>query len=542
MTKEEAITKLKEQIDRNVPLYNVWDVGVVEFLKQKYPDISLDSEAKTNKYRAGVFLLEVGGFGEPACSECGGALRETPNVKTSGLARTTEDRIGHYWNWPIFCGGSCATRSDITKKARENTFLEKYGVKNPMMNPSVSQKVRKPRSKDNYSASGIEQRRNALLSRGAPKELVDAMYLEVGDLDKCRLDAETIKRYVTEIEDAIGKPIYRKEICEILNIHKVTLNRILKRSPDHAHLYRTPQGLSSGMTEILDHMKSIVPSDSIIINDRGTIPPLEIDILIKNKNIGIEYNGVWCHSEFFAGKTKSYHLNKTKLAEDAGIRLFHIYDTEWDDPVKREIWKSILRVSIGMAEERYFARKCVVRNISSAECRSFMEKNHLAGFVGGAEHIALTDADGSILIAGTFGKSRFGEGVEVLRIATKLNCVVVGGVSKIITEFLRQSPDAHLTSYANRRHSSALNCVYGKMMVRVEDTQPNYIWFNKNYKLFYSRYQTQKHKLKSLLGEGYNEEETEAENMVRCGFDRIWDCGNLKFVLTNHVNIDKMAK
>ena len=45
----------------------------------------------------------------------------------------------------------------------------------------------------------------------------------------------------------------------------------------------------------------------------------------------------------------------------------------------------------------------------------------------------------------------------------------------------------------------------------------------------YSRSQTQKHKLKALLGEHFNESLTEAENMQSNGFYRIWDCGNMIF-------------
>ena len=56
---------------------------------------------------------------------------------------------------------------------------------------------------------------------------------------------------------------------------------------------------------------------------------------------------------------------------------------------------------------------------------------------------------------------------------------------------------------------------------------PSYSWVKGTQ--IYSRSQTQKHKLKVLLGEHFNESLTEAENMQSNGFYRIWDCGNMIF-------------
>ena len=39
-------------------------------------------------------------------------------------------------------------------------------------------------------------------------------------------------------------------------------------------------------------------------------------------------------------------------------------------------------------------------------------------------------------------------------------------------------------------------------------------------------------KLKELFPERYDPKLTEYENMLNFGYDRIWDCGNYKFVLT----------
>jgi hypothetical protein len=63
------------------------------------------------------------------------------------------------------------------------------------------------------------------------------------------------------------------------------------------------------------------------------------------------------------------------------------------------------------------------------------------------------------------------------------------------------------------------------------DTNPNYFYFNDNddYLKLFNRISFQKHKLTKLL-ENYNNKLTEWENMQLNGYDRIFDCGNKKFI------------
>ena len=60
-------------------------------------------------------------------------------------------------------------------------------------------------------------------------------------------------------------------------------------------------------------------------------------------------------------------------------------------------------------------------------------------------------------------------------------------------------------------------------------TGPNWWGFNRKEYVLYSRHKFMKHKLKSLIGERYDETKTAFENMIDNGYDRIWDSGSLKF-------------
>lgn len=77
----------------------------------------------------------------------------------------------------------------------------------------------------------------------------------------------------------------------------------------------------------------------VVRNSKRVIPPFEIDILVPDRHIAFEFNGVFWHSEQ-RGKTAEYHRNKTLRTLARGFRLFHVYDSDWDlnqDTVKARI-------------------------------------------------------------------------------------------------------------------------------------------------------------------------------------------------------------
>jgi hypothetical protein len=54
---------------------------------------------------------------------------------------------------------------------------------------------------------------------------------------------------------------------------------------------------------------------------------------LPDLKLAIEYNGKWYHS-VNAGTPKDYHLHKSLLCRDKGIRLIHIYEFEDIDKQK----------------------------------------------------------------------------------------------------------------------------------------------------------------------------------------------------------------
>ena len=313
-------------------------------------------------------------------------------------------------------------------------------------------------------------------------------------------------------------------MAESLNVSYSTLCRYI-RDFDVQDRYISPRGAPSvAEREIYDFVKSIFSdtkqSDRTILGNRQ-----EIDIFVPSKNFGIEYDSLYYHSEYSGLKGSNYHLNKTDICESKGIHLLHIFEPEWSDTIKKQIVKSIIKNKLGISENRIFARKCVVVDLDSGEASEFLNANHLSGFKGAKFHKGLI-YNNELVSVMSIGEDRYSKNdqYEIARFASKLNTNIAGGMTKLFKSF---SLDKPVISYADRRYSSVLNSSYSELFNSHTISGPGWYGFHKseyilNHRLSYSR-----SKLKLLPD--YDENISSFDNMIKHGYDRIWDCGNIKF-------------
>lgn len=277
---------------------------------------------------------------------------------------------------------------------------------------------------------------------------------------------------------------------------------------------------------------------NIKYKDRALIYPYEIDVLLSDFKIGIEFNGLMFHSfgkskhtmfnnYFQENELKYKHLDKTKMVEDKGYQLFHINENEWDNLKKQDIWKSLILNKLGL-NTRIFARKCIIEEIDSKTAREFLEENHLQGYINSQIKIGLY-YNKELVSVMTFSKPRYNKNVEyeLIRFASKKYFNIIGGASKLLTYFERNYKPKNLLSYANRRWSTGN--VYDKLNFDfIEATNPNYFYFYKDM-ILESRVKYQKHKLQEILS-NFDSSLTESENMYNNNYRKIYDCGNLKYI------------
>lgn len=275
-------------------------------------------------------------------------------------------------------------------------------------------------------------------------------------------------------------------------------------------------------TEIRDFIKSIY-NGNIVSSDRSVITPMELDIYLPNENIAIECNGNYWHSEIHGKKNKQYHLNKTNKCNLKGVRLIHIFEDEW--LYKKEIVKARLTHIISNNPIRLYARNTEIREITTKEKGDFLEKTHIQGNDKSSVKLGLFYKN-SIVSVMTFSKRKIFNNIgwELSRYSTK--CNVVGGASKLLKYFKRTYNPKRIISYSDIRWNTGN--LYEKLgFVEVKKTPPGYFYLHQTKRL--NRINFQKHKLKDKLKK-FNPNLTEWENMQLNGYDRIWDCGNYKYV------------
>jgi hypothetical protein len=257
---------------------------------------------------------------------------------------------------------------------------------------------------------------------------------------------------------------------------------------------------------------------------RHRVKNREIDIYIPSHRIGIEFNGLYWHSEIY--RDKDYHRAKKDLFAEVGIEIIHIYEDEWIK--RRDIVLSVIANKIGLSE-RVHARKCTLVNLSAADAARFMEDNHMQGKVGASHRLGLM-LGGVLVGCMLFGKTRAATGrtaadgeYEMLRFCTKRGLRVTGGASRLFAEFRRQASPSRVISYASYdRSNGGMYLKLGFTLVR--RTPPNYWYVIGQDRLH--RYGFRKDR---LVAAGEPVELSEREIMLNKKIPRLFDSGSLLY-------------
>ena len=310
-----------------------------------------------------------------------------------------------------------------------------------------------------------------------------------------------------EIKYANVTPLYKfSKYIEYVNYKNQKIAYVEKSKKDEMISEIKEYCRSEPEGEVADFLSQYVEIER---NTRSVIKPKELDIYIPSKKVGVEFNGLYWHSQY----PKKYHFEKYQICKEKGIRCIQIFEDEWRD--KKEIVKSILLSAIGVYERKVFARKCIVKEIDKKIANSFLDENHLNGSVKTAQKAFGLFLGEELLQVITVGKNRFAKDgkLELLRMASKLNTQVVGGFSKI----LKDSGIREIESYVDNRIYSGSGYESSGWKV-IGSSGPSYFYTNK--KVRKNRMSMMKSK---LPGEG-----TEEQRANALGWYRVYDCGTTK--------------
>ncbi|MHA1302077.1 MAG: hypothetical protein ACTSPI_00045 [Candidatus Heimdallarchaeaceae archaeon] len=250
----------------------------------------------------------------------------------------------------------------------------------------------------------------------------------------------------------------------------------------------------------------------------------ELDIYIPKISLGIDFHGLYWHSN--AHKEDNYHQNKYLFFKNKSIHFIQIFENEWRD--KQEIVKSIIKSILNIYDRRLYARQSEIKEIDEYLFKEFLTENHLQGQISSSIKLGLFYNEELVAVQ-SFSKPRFSkqeEGTyELIRFCNKLNTVILGGFSKLLSYFEKKIKPKNIISYIDLRYFGGEG-YYKNGFTFKHVTPPNYYYFKESSYILNSRMKFQKHKLPNIL-DNFDIAKTEKENMLLNNYYYIYDAGNL---------------
>lgn len=340
------------------------------------------------------------------------------------------------------CCNKCAQLDPVVKEKKAQTCITKYGVNNAYKSEHIKSKIRQT-CKSKYGVDNVLKldrvRQNTYKSINTDEVKTK--------ISKSKLDA--IKQFEIEHDCTLFNTLraqYGQGWIK-LPLERLILNghaSFIKNSDIPKIIECVEQNGSSFEYDVRTYIKSIY-NGKIIINTRSVISPLELDIYIPEKKLAIECNGIFWHSSLNNCDT-NYHYNKSIECQKLGIRLIHIYETEWF--TQQDQIKQLLNVALGFVSRKIYARQCEIKPISDNIAKSFNNKFHLQKHKKAQITYGLF-YENELLQIMSFSKSNIKNKWKIIRNCSCSNTIVIGGISKLFNHFVKNHKPNKIVSYCD---------------------------------------------------------------------------------------------
>ncbi len=404
-------------------------------------------------------------------------------------------------------------RNNISKKIEESwkenghRLQVSQSVKDNWNNKTEDEKQQKS-ERIKEGLKNFNQKREEKL-----KEFKKQLYDEYGESfislreasNKYGISWDSIHKYCTY------KPLQKYD-CKFIPEREVL--DVLKKMDDMA-------GTSNLEIELQSFIESIYKGP-IIKNDRKVLDGKELDVYLPEKNLAIEFNGLYWHSDLTTDSSfaKRRHLYKTQECNKQGIELLHVFEDDW--LYKKEIIQSIIKNKLNIGVQKIYARKCSIKEVDLKTYKTFLIENHLQGYSFADVRIGLYFENELIECIGIKSKGTHSNVSEMVRLCTKKSYRVVGGFSKL----LKHANFNHLVSYID---VATFNGGGYELLgfKKVVTNPPTWFVVNQKARKREPRYLYMKKYLEKKL-KTFDPLLTEEENLKRNNYGRIWNCGTIK--------------
>ena len=489
------------------------------YIKNKYPSFYkylIDNYPNNISFKEKLYWYYNNIHSHPICEEC------------KKLLKFRDGKIGY----GKFCSSKCSannkdvinnrnsirrSKQDIINKKTTNTIIEKYGSLEEF-NKNRLNKTKQTNLKK-YGVEYYTNREKSKITRRLNYKLIHNDIIDIiSDNNStyyiCKCDNNSCNKCDEKIFKILNSIYHTRkyqgiEICTILN----------------------PLGYDGSNTSIELFVESLLNKYNIeyIHNDRKILNGKELDFYIPSKNLAIECNGVFWHSD--RNVEKDYHNIKYNDCQNNNIQLL----TLWEDQFKNkpDIIESIILSKLNIYDTRIYARKCIIKEVSSKESKQFLISNHLQGNCNSAIKIGLY-YNNELVSLMTFGNLRKSLGnkskentYELYRFCNKLNTQVIGGASKLFKYFIKQYNPFIIESFSSNDISNG--DLYKFLNFLKDSSTISYWYIEQNNNLI--RHHRYKFRKSELIKMGFDKNKTEFDIMNDMkNYYRIYDSGQTKWV------------
>lgn len=268
--------------------------------------------------------------------------------------------------------------------------------------------------------------------------------------------------------------------------------------------------------------------------DRKILQGKEIDIYVPSKRVGIEYNGLLWHREWGGNKPKDYHYNKMIGCQEAGVNLFSFADYEYEMHPDLILSRITHKLSCSKGEKVY-GRRCEIKKITRMTANKFLERNDIDGITNAKVNIGAfyNDELVGVLCLNKGQKNKW----AIERIATSYDKVCSGVCGKMFACFKRNFQFNSIEVLGDRRWAFDVeNNLFTRLGFKyAEEVKPSFKYVRMGHYVAngYNRQDFKKcdeyidMKTKLIIENKPSNEKAVAKKL---GYDRLWDCGYIKYI------------
>ena len=194
------------------------------------------------------------------------------------------------------------------------------------------------------------------------------------------------------------------------------------------------------------------------------------------------------------------------------------YSCDWQR--RRDLVQSIIQHRLGKSS-RLQARSLILQDVPIDEYDDFMDHSHLYGSAPASMILGLYQKDGTLMTAMSYRQALTVHGYRwySIRYATRLGFTVLGGASRLFTNFRRMADPDLVITYADKCTSDA--GVYYKLgFITDGETRANYVCRNQDTGKYPGRAMSGVIKVLDNLGLG----------AVAPSIDRVWNSGSVRLI------------